>query len=344
MLTLEEQVMKYKKKREAEMKALAEKEDEDQGEQFPEDAPESDFTPPHSTHPQTLDSFLHQRTLQTFLFLLKQTRDPHTVRYLETFANCTGLSSYHGLHGVTAENEFYNSLISTPPSTITISARKNQIQGWSKYNPHLGVEYVDFNIDVNPLQLASRLLKIREQVRKEIEHDLQVIIEWESIIMSSYTSNLKDKTTEIFSKLDYRALENDYVQTSGQSPLRISTFDLLLNLVTHHSVVNLLEKSSDSSSSAFLKEYYNERIHWFNGPQPYDRSHDFLTGIFTTSPTVSKSESGKMELTDTRMVGEAVLKERSRVCEWKGGEECWGKVMEMRMGEGRREEEEEEER
>lgn len=39
-----------------------------------------------------------------------------------------------------------------------------------------------------------------------------------------------------------------------------------------------------------------------------------------------------MSILDTRMVAEMVLRERSRVAEWRGGEECWGIVLEKRMG------------
>lgn len=130
MLTLEEQVQKYKKEREIEMAAIQSVEEEEEStEQFP-DGPRSEniYSPPPSSTPQPLSSFLHQRTLQTLLFLLHQTRDPHTVQYLENFINSTGLSSYHGLGGVwergNEENGFYERLIGEEKHKITVSCRK----------------------------------------------------------------------------------------------------------------------------------------------------------------------------------------------------------------------------
>ncbi|GMI18320.1 hypothetical protein TrLO_g6182 [Triparma laevis f. longispina] len=284
MLTLEEQVQKYKKEREIEMAAIQSVEEEEEStEQFPD------------------------------------------VQYLETFINGTGLSSYHGLGGVweggNEENGFYERLIGEEKHKITVSCRKRGLGrgGWSKHNPYLKPEYVEFEIEVDPTSIAQRLLKIREQVRKEIEHDLEVIGEWEGILLESWVESVK--TGEEMVRLDGKALENDALQTAGQSPLRLGTFDLLLNLSTQHSVYRVLENSPSNSGSTFLKEYYNQRINWFNGPQKYNRAHDFIKGILETSPSISKESSGKTSILDTRMVAEMVLRERSRVAEWRGGEE-----------------------
>lgn len=74
------------------------------------------------------------------------------------------------------------------------------ISGWSKHNPYLKPEYVEFEIEVDPTSIAQRLLKIREQVRREIEHDLEVIGEWEGILLESWVESVK--TGEEMVRLD----------------------------------------------------------------------------------------------------------------------------------------------
>jgi hypothetical protein len=68
-------------------------------------------------------------------------------------------------------------MIERPKDVVVVSAKRSGKghHGWSKNNPYLEDRWVEFNIDIDPVSLASRILSVREQIAKEWEADLDVL-------------------------------------------------------------------------------------------------------------------------------------------------------------------------
>jgi hypothetical protein len=48
--------------------------------------------------------------------------------------------------------------------------------GWSKNNPYLQDRFVEYEISIDPPNLATRILSVREQITRELQDDLTLIL------------------------------------------------------------------------------------------------------------------------------------------------------------------------
>jgi len=303
-------------------------------------------------------NLLTQRAIQSFLFLLEQCRDPHSVKWIEDFLQATpNQLRYHGTgapyvvappsltkkdikDAVEDDDEkpfkFDGSwddpllqMLEQPKEVMIVSAkRRGRGQGgWSKNNPYLEERYVEFEIDINPTSLTSRIVSVREQIAKEWIHDLQIIQVANSQIMTSYFEKLRssrekatDPTTSTpdeelwdmvpdlaFDRMAMNILNNNAsftAETTMSSPLRKASFDLLYNLCTQASIHRLLHQLADQSTATnddrvafvWLRNFYTSRVgEYFDGDQKYGRADDFLEDLLTTSPRVIQYSSKDSE-------------------------------------------------
>ena len=147
-------------------------------------------------------TFLNQITCQSFLFVLGSLRDPHTVRWVDTFtqpvfpddkqksARVTGTTQattditsnervshpngksstrlliFHGIGcwNTTAFptwNSYFEQLLARPSESYIIQS-------------HNGLSR-DYDMEINPASLCARILSVREQIAKELAHDLGIV-------------------------------------------------------------------------------------------------------------------------------------------------------------------------
>jgi len=97
--------------------------------------------PDHLSNRTCIKNLLTQRSVQTFLFLLSQCRDPHTVKWIEEFGNTKNLLSYHGTAAMTEKfshwDDFFNDIIEKPVDVIQVQAPNNgRPSGISANNPY----------------------------------------------------------------------------------------------------------------------------------------------------------------------------------------------------------------
>lgn len=118
------------------------------------------------------------------MFLLTLQRDPHTVCYIEDFLQTPNLLNYHGTGALNATlfptwDSVFLHLMDEPKSKIKISARRrgrnrrgfnlgndqfmdraNSENEYTRYtpkkNPYLEDRFVEYNIDIDPMNLSSR--------------------------------------------------------------------------------------------------------------------------------------------------------------------------------------------
>jgi len=189
-----------------------------------------------------LKHFLTQRALQSFLFLLGEVHDPHTVDWIEEFANAKNLHEYHGTGALNFSrfeswDSFLMDLMEEPEDEIVVLSVRRSRSGsnWQKMNllrqqgkldeqenknktetnPYLKDETVEYVIDIDPPSLVSRMISVREQLSKEWVEDLDVVFEHHEMILEQYEDFVnegrneeKDSATEDIAKKVMNNLTN----------------------------------------------------------------------------------------------------------------------------------------
>ncbi|GKZ00670.1 hypothetical protein MPSEU_001019100 [Mayamaea pseudoterrestris] len=300
--------------------------------------------------------FLTQRAIQSFMVLLASTRDPHTSKWIEDNYNCQGIEQYHGTGAFNLTlwpswESLLTDMLQKPEDVVVVSAKRRGRGhgGWSKNNPYLEERWVEFNIDINPPSIVTRILSVREQIGKEWLHDLDTMVVANEQILTSY----KEKSTSARSdecldedaespSEDCLATETKATKSSAydrtsmllmdntiefeslnSSPQRKGNFDLLILLATQESIHRVLREYRDAGLSRqvsfeWLRTFYIDRVAtFFDGSQEYGRADDFLEELLLTPPSM-KTVSNKVELVDPFRIAEDVIRTRSMVgMEWK---------------------------
>lgn len=231
--------------------------------------------------------------------------------------------NYHGLSALNttifpAWDSFFTSLLEQPDTVLKISTPKDVGQR----------AYSNFDIDIEPARLCTRILSVREQIAREMTGDLKAIANMGQLIFDSYWQNAKDrKNTKQSRAGGSRAGENNeksspygfdrpgtmYINFDptdddefAPSPLRKGNFDLLYNLITQTAVIYLLQckegvvvgedEVQNKASQLFLSRFYLERqITHFIGSQWYGKGDDFIEELIMSSPIMMSRNEGSLE-------------------------------------------------
>lgn len=218
--------------------------------------------------------------------------------------------------------------------------------------PHPSVvqdRYVEFQIDIDPPSLATRILSVREQIADEWVADLETLRVSNDMILESY--NRKVKEARESENCDDASYDNNEctispenrprifafdrnaayflrntmaVNDRASSMLRQGNFDLLALLVTQESVHRVLRDYVDAgderdASFEWFREFYVERVaKFFDGDKEHGSSDDFLEELLLAPPAVTAGKNGKMGLVDPLRIAEDILATRSNVAvEWR---------------------------
>lgn len=92
-----------------------------------------------------IQHFLSQRSLQTFLFFLREVRDPHSGDWIEGFLEAPSLLAYHGTGALNTTrfdqwDTYFLEMAKQPNERMIIQSRRNSasaFKGGSKNNPFL---------------------------------------------------------------------------------------------------------------------------------------------------------------------------------------------------------------
>lgn len=301
-------------------------------------------------------NFLTQRALQSFLHLLMECRDPHTVKWLEDFGGWKNLESFHGTGALNVTrfpswSSVLMDVMQQPNDVVIVSAKRRGRGhgGWSKNNPYLEDRYVEFQIDIDPPSLATRILSVREQIADEWVTDLETLRVSNDMILESYNKKVKEareaencddasydnnecavsaeNRPRIFAfdrNAQYFLRNTMAVNDRASSMLRQGNFDLLALLATQESVHRVLRDYVDSgeehsASFEWFRGFYVERVaKFFDGDKEHGSSDDFLEELLLAPPAVIAGENAKMGLVDPLRIAEDILTTRSNVAvEWK---------------------------
>jgi len=288
-------------------------------------------------------NLLTQRAIQTFVYLCESVRDPHSGKWIEDFLEAPNQLQYHGT-GAAYFERFGGTwdaplleMIKRDKDVVVVSAKRSGKghKGWSKNNPYLEDRYVEFNIDIDPVSLANRILSVREQIANEWKQDLDILGQANQQILESYSKMMKEQRdaelqgqtpgTSAFERFSMTSLNFQTSFTAQvSSPLRKGNFDLLCNLCTQASVHRLLRQLKESESErdasfTWLRDFYSDRVaEFFDGNQQYGRADDFIEELILAAPSVFKTADGKGGIVDTMALAENIITLRTDIVEeWK---------------------------
>lgn len=289
-------------------------------------------------------NLLTQRAIQSFIFLCTSVRDPHSGKWIEDFLDAKNQLEFHGT-GAAYIEQFGGTwdapllaMMERPKDVVVVSAKRSGKghRGWSKNNPYLEDRYVEFNIDIDPVSLTSRILSVREQIANEWVTDLDVLAAANEGILESYFKIAKEERSKkddelaaspqsAFERTAVNILgDNINFQSSANSPFRKGNFDLLYNLCTQASIHRVLREYREEGDAkkvpfAWLRDFYSDRVtEYFDGNQSYGRADDFIEELLLSSPSVVYTDNRKAGLVDPMGLAEEIIqKRREIVVEWK---------------------------
>jgi hypothetical protein len=230
------------------------------------------------------------------------------------------LLQYHGLAALNSTLfpswlSYFEQLLEHPTETFIVESSV-------KYIP-------DYDLEIDPSSLCSRIVSVREQISKEFVKDLQVISEMGGKTLEWYWESLKQKhdddtkVTIQRENLFFLELNADSNSNLGPSPLRKGNFDLLILLCTQESIHRVLQHENrqdgpERATNEFLRAFYQDRMHYFRGPQNYGRADDFVEELLSASPRMITVAEGVTHLLDPTRIAEILLNQRKEVAlEWK---------------------------
>lgn len=289
------------------------------------------------------NNFLTQCSIQSFLYLLREMKDVHTIRWVEKFtqpADCVPEVDYNELlqrekeaeqfkdptgdsrllryHGLSALNttifptweSYFKKLINAPTES-------HLIQSSYKYVP-------DYELDIEPAKLCSRMISVRQQIAEEFINDLDVISRMGSDAMETFYEKIRSDDFESEALTPQSLMFLDYEKKSP-SPLRKHNFDLLKLFATQESIYRILEKDFKFSRGNslqrdamknYLHDFFIERMEsHFVGYQNFYRADEFLKELLLSTP---KLILGTSSVVDPTGLAKLILMERERVAlDWK---------------------------
>ncbi len=276
--------------------------------------------------------------------LLEECRDPHAAKWIsEDFLNMgNNLLDYHG-SGARFIEDFGGcwdapliAMTQQPRDRIIVSCKRRGRGhgGWSKNNPYLEERWVEMVIDIDPSNLASRILQVREQIAEEWQTDLDILSAANDQILDSFFETTRkrretdhnrvgeaiDSPINVFERTAANLLnDNSRFAAALSSPFRRSNFDLLYNLCTQAAIHRILrdkqtDKGAKDACFVFLRDFYTARAEeFFDGDLQFGRADDFLDELLQTSPSLTN-----IGLVDPVGVAESIILMRKQVSrDWK---------------------------
>ena len=294
-------------------------------------------------------NLLTQRSIQSFMFMLEQCRDPHSAKWIqEDFLQTGNLLDFHGTGAAFIEkfggtwDAALIEMSQRPSDRIIISAKRRGRGhgGWSKNNPYLQERWVEMPIDIHPSNLCNRILSVREQIAKEWLQDLDALLMANDQILDSYFSKVRalrqadqggqgEAVGSMGVAFDRTAfnLVNDKSRfaTTASSPFRRASFDLLYTLCTQAAIHRLLREyiannQEEDIGFVFLKRFYTERAaDFFDGYLPFGRADEFIDELLQTPPSLLTAEDGRTTgLIDPLGTAENIIRMRNKIAsDWK---------------------------
>ena len=195
-------------------------------------------------------------------------------------------------------------------------------------------------------------MSVREQIAEEFTYDLDIVQIASTLTFKNYQESVRRardgessdrcKSAELSEYCDISSevpvVEDENTNLSmvfgdeagyrASSPLRRANLDLLQLICTQEAIHRVLCscKSDETERSQFeyLRDFYSERLFYFDGNVNYGRHERFIKELMTAPPKIVSSrgvtttKSTNMQMVDPLRLAEEILLARSQVAEeWK---------------------------
>lgn len=165
-------------------------------------------------------------------------------------------------------------MVQQPADVVVVSARRRGRGhgGWSKDNPYLEDRFVEFNIDIEPPALVSRILSVRQQIATEWITDLDTLRILNSQILASYhdkqtrqrdNEQQQQQQQQQSQQQDATARHTDSIPASSSSPppsslstssTAASSFDRNAGYFLWNSMLEQSMNDGDAQPSSYLRQ------------------------------------------------------------------------------------------
>jgi len=236
-----------------------------------------------------------------------QTKKPEPAKVEEAASSSPELSAPSrklvGSHGGYLETLLSNTIEETSESSSSSKERSE--------NPHIEEKTIEFEFDIDPPSLVTRIITVREQISKEWKEDLDTVVRTNDRILDEYEENQRkaeeaaleedDTDDENESPNDlvsspYRASQEgktllydrnvmSYLTNSmasqdrASSPLRRPNLDLLLLLCTQESIHRVLrEYQEDMDDEMYMEKYEWLQAYYKANVKEYFDGHEHSFG------------------------------------------------------------------
>jgi hypothetical protein len=279
-------------------------------------------------------NLLCQRAIQTQLHLFAYLNNEVQSDWLMDFAEekgsarlCTGNRQVELMHSHMAMaapwNEFLVALMDAHDETIEIEVAARRIGGGSPDNPYLPKPKPTIYTDtISPSTIGQNLLRIREQLAKEWEQDLQLLPLCNAELRRHHSEEVVN-VSDAVENLQYQIVPGSIEGEDGaESPLRSANFDLLKTAVTHAALWRLQKEldvePTQKHAAEWLALFAREHGSAFRGGAYGLRAgREFLLKMMDQPVKVSKSLGGKPRFVDPLSMAERLMDLREELAlEW----------------------------
>eukprot|EP00640_Fibrocapsa_japonica_P002112 CAMPEP_0113945376 /NCGR_PEP_ID=MMETSP1339-20121228/44946_1 /TAXON_ID=94617 /ORGANISM="Fibrocapsa japonica" /LENGTH=340 /DNA_ID=CAMNT_0000950933 /DNA_START=190 /DNA_END=1212 /DNA_ORIENTATION=- /assembly_acc=CAM_ASM_000762 len=169
-----------------------------------------------------LKKTLTQQAVRSCVFYMNEFRDDVTVQWLKKYDEEMKRAT---------STEYLKTLMTKEPEQVKVQRIMRRAMGGSGTNPYLkNSSSFEYTVDINPKDIAQRLLKIRAQIATEMIQDLKLVrVEDEEVVRHrSDVVNFGEEEAE-----GTRRAVHDFTDPfSDSTPYRFETYTILMDKIT----------------------------------------------------------------------------------------------------------------
>jgi len=257
-----------------------------------------------------LFNLLIQRAVQTTCYTAKLSRDSPTSQWLETFAGHEGIALYHGLQGLRVDwSRYLRQLLRAAPEQFTVHSMLKKHRGLSANNPYLQPTPMTYTHEVQPSQIAEKVMAAGRLIASEWRDDLLLVAGEESEVWARRADQVKGLVAdhEAAARMPAFSIDQD---NSDDSPYRGGNYDLLKALLTRqaasHVLRGLLLDRSRAADAAMLQRLLPR----FEGELSHHASDSFVATLLDEPCAMASRQGEPPRFTDPLAVGGLLLTAR----------------------------------
>ena len=260
---------------------------------------------PPQRHPMDsqVKDILTVRAIDSFNFYALEFKDETTVEWLEGYKNRTDVS-------VVGSTNFLLKLMRTEPENIRIKKMRQMPRGGSGNNPYLknnGVA-LEYDILIDPLSIARRVLSVRAQLAEEWAHDLQSIYFDNEEILRHYDDSSQNGVVDAESRRQM-VYDTDDPMISSSTPFRAKNYKDLKRVITAEACA-LAEESLRDQRQMKVAEWFKRFLVSNQDVEGSELVEKLIGAEFVVLPS-SKS----LRVIEPRKIAKMVMKYRHEIAE-----------------------------